>query len=107
MSDFFKQFKPVNVSQQSDAKQLISKIIGLTMANLDNAVVDDICKMIEEDRREGIDGYVLCLSRVLRHDVAQDLIKKAFESKNEKPPAKYKLIFDTDVAQNQSFFPLE
>lgn len=103
MNEILKNIKKGIDSSRPDnsTKRALANLIGLTMANMDHAIQQDIIDMIDAGRREGIGGYILCLSRVIRHDLAWELITKAFESKGEKPPTKYQKLFGQDSATSE------
>lgn len=92
MNNFLKDIQP-SIEKENEVKQAIVNLVGLTLMNLDFAVHQDLCEMIEKGHREGIDGYVLCLSRVVRHELGWELLTKAFEEKGEKVPSKYQRFF--------------
>jgi len=68
----------------------ISEILKLTAAqDMRDSITADIGAMIEKGYRSALEGYVLCLSRIISHDTAWSYILEAFRSKNENVPGKY------------------
>lgn len=87
--------KPEIPPQQKEA---IANLVGLVVSGFDETVISDLSTLIQQGRREGINGYVLCLSRVVRHELGWELVKKAFEQEKEKVPSKYNRLFGQDKA---------
>lgn len=52
-------------------------------------ITEDICDMIEKNMYRQLDGYVLSLSRIMKHETAWNCIIKAFANKNEPIPPCY------------------
>ena len=67
----------------------ISDLLGLTSEDMHDIVVSDIVTMIKKGYRTALEGYVLCLSRIVRHDTAWGYIVEAFRETHEKVPGKY------------------
>jgi len=67
----------------------ISEILGITAEDMHEIIVADIIGMIEKGYRTALEGYVLCLSRIIDHKKAWKSIVEAFHQKNEKVPSKY------------------
>jgi hypothetical protein len=76
------RFKP-------EARVDVSELLGLTAQDMRELIIDDIAQMIEKGYRVALEGYVLCLSRIINHETAWEYIVEAFRSKNEKVPNKY------------------
>lgn len=74
--------------QKPDAK-IVADVLGIIKEEMQDTIVADISAMIEKNYRPALEGYVLCLSRIIRHDVGWKCITKAFSAKNEKVPQKY------------------
>jgi len=68
----------------------ISEILGLTAQEMmKDTVISDIGAMIERGYQSALEGYVLCLSRIIAHDTAWEYIVEAFRSQSEVIPVKY------------------
>lgn len=73
-----------------ESRSNVSEILGLTAAqDMKDAITGDIEAMIEKGYRSALEGYVLCLSRIISHDTAWEYILEAFRNKNEHVPGKY------------------
>jgi len=98
MADSFsKQFREGIAQEQakeSQSNSSISQVLGIIGSTMTEVIESDIGKMIERDLRQEIDGYVLALSRIMRHDLGWKCILNAFASKQETVPAKYKSYFN-------------
>jgi len=74
-------------------EELLMSALGVVANNMEESVISDISGMIEKEDRRAIDGYVLCLSRIMKHENAWNFICKAFQSKGEAVPSKYRKAF--------------
>ncbi len=68
---------------------LLSEVIGIISDDMREIIIADIEAMIDKKLRTAMEGYIFCLSRIMRHDLAWEYITAAFSSKNEKVPTKY------------------
>lgn len=66
-----------------------SELLGLTFNDMEEVVIADISGMISKSYRKALDGYVLCLSRIIQHEKAWLCILKAFHLNHETVPKKY------------------
>ncbi len=73
----------------SGTRVQMADILGLTAEDMHNIIVDDIAGMIDKGYRPAMEGYILCLSRIMSHDKAWKSIIEAFHQKSEKVPSKY------------------
>ena len=71
----------------------VSRMLGITAANMQETIIADICGMIDEGYRPPLEGYILCLSRIVSHNVAWRCITEAFSNKKESVPKKYYDLF--------------
>ena len=85
--------KPDNVQKQTSA---LSELLGITAMNMVNTITDDIANMIQTGYTKEIEGYILCLSRIMKHDTAWECIQDGFKRTNEKIPQKYYALFGKD-----------
>ncbi|MHA2279520.1 MAG: hypothetical protein ACXAC5_01325 [Promethearchaeota archaeon] len=79
----FKQESAIKVRAE------VSELLGLTAQDMRDLITNDITQMIEKGYRVALEGYVLCLSRIINHKTAWECIVEAFRAKNEKVPNKY------------------
>lgn len=82
-----------NVQQQSNT---MAELIGITARNMVEKIIDDLSTMIEKEYRDALEGYVLCLSRIIKHETAWHCISEAFAHENEQVPKKYYELFGQD-----------
>jgi len=85
----------------------ISQALGILGSAMTEIIASDIGQMIERDMRKEIDGYVLALSRIMRHDLGWKCIQNAFASKQETVPAKYKSQFNDMTTKPSARFVVE
>lgn len=71
----------------------VADLIGIVSSDMREIVITDIEGMIDKNYRTALEGYILCLSRIIKHDLAWEYITKAFANKNEKVPSKYSSLF--------------
>ncbi len=76
-----------------DEKTSVANLIGLMGTMAVDTIVADIGHMIDKGLRKEIDGYVLALSRIMRHDFAWKCVVTAFAKKHEPTPSKYAPYF--------------
>lgn len=90
----------MNDDNQKDA---IANMLGLMGANAVESIMSDITKMLDRNMRDTLDGYVLALSRIIRHDLAWKCIVHSFADANIPIPQGYYRQFDKslDDAQKQ------
>lgn len=87
----------------SESSQVaVARLIGITAANMMDTIQSDIESMIEEGLRNQLDGYIFCLSRIVSHKKAWHSINRAFNSKGEKVPQKYKQQFYIDESKSNN-----
>lgn len=77
-----------------ELQSAVSAMLGVTASGMDDTIIKDIEMMIENGQRLSLEGYVLCLSKIVQHNKAWNLINKAFQAKNESIPAKYNTLFN-------------
>ncbi len=86
--------KPQETQDLQELQSAVSAMLGVTASGMDDTITNDIQMMIENGQRLSLEGYILCLSKIVQHGKAWSLINKAFQTKNESIPAKYKVLFD-------------
>lgn len=77
----------------------LSELLGITAVNMIDTITADIVAMIEKDYRRALEGYIFCLSRIMKHDMAWQCILDAFSKTGEKVPKKYYKQFGKDPEQ--------
>lgn len=86
-----------NLREQSQnrltVKTNVAHLVGIVAKQLDETIYVDVQDMIDKNRREALDGYVYCLSRIVSKSVAWEQIQRAFQDKKEKVPGKYVSLF--------------
>lgn len=95
--DLEKQFQETH--SKEDTASAISGLLGITAENMGNTIIDDIASMIRKGYRDALEGYILCLSRIIRHSVAWKCIGEAFGKTGEKIPQKYYELFGQDPSK--------
>ena len=91
----------------SDQQIGVAALLGIYSVGMMDSITHDICTMIEKEQRYSLDGYVLCLSRILASDIAWECINRAFKKKSEPVPISYYRVFqkDKEVQSPQQFSP--
>lgn len=92
--NFAKQFiQKENKTNTSKVASNIAAAIGITAIGMTDTIVNDIYQMLEKEQRYSLEGYVLCLSRIISHKLAWECIHTAFRKKGEPIPKKYFPLF--------------
>jgi hypothetical protein len=104
-NDFFKKLTGQQPQQQGDSPEqhvdALKKLVGLTVKKVDETLTDDIAQLIRSGMHNGVSGYLHCLSRLMRHEVAWDIVCEAYRRNEQKPPAKYANLFGRDESGNR------
>ena len=90
--DQLKRTSNIN-EQQTNA----SAAIGILASQMTDTITDDISEMIERNRRQELDGYISCLSRIMNKKIAWKCILQGYAAKNEKVPTQYAAIFQAEI----------
>ncbi len=80
-------------SKVNNQSQAAIRMLGITAANMQETIIADIAAMISQGHRDALEGYILCLSRIVSHKIAWRCITEAFSQKNEAVPKKYFELF--------------
>lgn len=86
------RFQPRSTQEKNTSSEVgtqISDILGVAANDMHEIIVGDITGMIDKGYRSALEGYVLCLSRIIDHKKVWKSIVEAFHQKNEKVPSKY------------------
>ena len=73
--------------------------LGFVLATAEETLISDICKMLREKQMHSLEGYVFCLSRVVKHDEAWHCVCEAFRKCNVPVPGKYYSLFGKQIGQ--------
>jgi hypothetical protein len=92
VSEFLKQFQPPQERQETD-KNIVSNLLGLALSAMDESLAQDLIGLIRKHRQEGMDAYVLCMSRLVNHEAAWEILQRVFAKCNKKLPLKYAPLF--------------
>lgn len=95
--DLEKQFQETRSKDTTSVA--IAELIGITAKNMGDTIIDDISTMIQKGFREALEGYILCLSRIIKHSIAWKCIGEAFGKTGEKIPQKYYELFGQDPSK--------
>ena len=85
--------QPQKAQEQSAS---ISEILGITAISMTETIIDDIVAMIKKDYILSLEGYIFCLSRIMKHEVAWKCIEVAFRKAKTRIPSKYYKQFGVD-----------
>jgi len=64
-------------------------ILGIVAEEMKEVIIADMSAMITKGYRKHLDGYVFCLSRIIKHSTAWECITIVFNKSNEPIPLKY------------------
>jgi hypothetical protein len=67
--------------------------IGLVLSNYHSTILNDLRTMLKKQQTNSLEGYILCLSRVLNHKLAWHLIDQAYRTVNAPIPRRYYALF--------------
>jgi hypothetical protein len=87
--------------QSPEASEAAAEMLGFVSRMAVEAILADISKMLASAKMRELDGYIFALSRIMKHDLAWDCIKKSFEEKKMTIPAKYFEQFGQKPEQQQ------
>ena len=77
-------------------------MIGLMGDIAIEGVTKDMQQMISDGLRLPLDGYILALSRLMKHDTAWKCLVEAFSSKGESIPKRFYPLFGNDPDRDKS-----
>ena len=81
-------------SPMPDKQMSAAAAIGINAIGMVEIIMHDIKEMISKEQRHSIDGYILCLSRIIAKDIAWKCIVRAFGDKGEPVPTRYQQLFE-------------
>lgn len=68
---------------------IVAEALAIAKGDLEDVVVADIKAMIQKGYRSPLEGYILCLSRIIDHKKGWEYLSRAFQECNEKVPERY------------------
>lgn len=68
-------------------------VLGFVLATAEETIISDLIQMLRENKVHSLEGYVLCLARVVNHDESWLCISEAFRTCNAPIPDKYYTLF--------------
>lgn len=106
MNEFFKNITDVSPQKTNKPEEkyvtALRSIIGLTINQVEESIIGDLDDLIKKERKQGLDGYVHCLYRIMNRDVSWGLIMEAYRRNSILPPDKYKSLFGQ--TEKEGFF---
>lgn len=89
------QAEPSKTSEEATRLQTdaLAGLIGIVAMNAIETIVGDIEVYIELGERKTLNGYINCLSKIMKHETAWHCIQDAFQKKSEPVPGKYYPMF--------------
>ena len=74
--------------------------LGINSIGMVEVIITDISDMIKSGQRYSLDGYILCLSRIISHNTAWECITRAYKIMGETVPKKYQQLFDKEITDS-------
>lgn len=109
---FTRQFEPERVEHpECDGKfpepdvspQLgVATMLGITSMGMVDVIVSDIRELLGRNQWNSLNGYVLCLSRIISKEVAWKCITEGFKECKESIPQKYYKAFGKESGEGKS-----
>lgn len=87
--DLIKQFHTAKNTPDNS----VSQMLGFIASSALEGIVSDINNMLNNELFTELDGYVLALSRIVKHEIAWVCIKQAFEQSHQHLPKRYYSLF--------------
>lgn len=103
MSSFSKQLREQVSTKHKETipANEVSQMLGFIGSMAVDVVFNDLKQMIEKNKRAEIDGYVLALSRIMKHEIALECVEHAFREKGEPLPKKYNSLFTVQKLESK------
>lgn len=92
-------------SQDFDHKKVsehLTQVLGFVATQHKDAIIADLFELVSKDYQEGLDGYVLALSRCMEYDLAWHCISEAFQHNKKTIPDKYYRLFNKNRKEDES-----
>ena len=92
------EFPSVDASSVSGA----ATVLGITSMGMVDVIVSDIKELLGRNQWDSLNGYVLCLSRIISTDIAWNCITEGFKGCKEAIPQKYYKAFGKGSGEGKS-----
>jgi len=83
-------------STTQDYQATFAAAIGINATGMIEVITKDLSRMISNQQRYSLDGYIQCLYRIVSHNLAWECITQAFSEQNEPVPPKIGKLFNMD-----------
>jgi len=80
---------PIPPTVEAIKADIASTLIQMTS----EVVISDLCNMIAKDQTFSLEGYVMCLYRIIAHDKGWGCILQAFSQQGKPIPEKIKKLY--------------
>ena len=77
-----------------EKQMTVATTLGINSIGMVEIIIHDLKQMIEKEQRYSIDGYILCLSRIISKEISWRCITKAFSDQGEPIPSQYQQLFN-------------
>jgi hypothetical protein len=77
----------------------VSFMLGITSVGMEETIQKDIYGMITKKQQHSLNGYVLCLSKIVSHEIGWSCLSGAFSRANTAIPSKYYMLFNKSKDQ--------
>lgn len=94
--------EPPKSSPDEEKNRTILGMLGVEQYMV-GTISRDLKQLIKKDNRVAIDGYVLAMSRIMKHAAAWDCLVKAFTESGETVPQKFQSMFGKSESQIKMF----
>jgi len=74
--------------------EVAAGLLGIIQEGMDEVIPSDLKTMLENNLRQQMDGYVLCMARILEMDRAWSYIEKVFSDERVNIPETYFKLFN-------------
>ena len=81
--------KPSN----QDAQMSVATALGINSISMIESIMHDIEEMIKGDKIYSLDGYILCLSRIISHKIGWECVNMVFTKMSMPVPSHFKVLF--------------
>lgn len=93
LRDIFNKAKATHSQEQLG----VSAAMGILAMQMTEVISQDIATMIEKEERTKLDGYILCLLRIMNKKIAFKCICEGYTRKDEKIPSDYIKLFSPET----------
>lgn len=92
------QFPDSDVSPDLGA----AAMLGITSVGMVETIISDVKELLNRNQWDSLDGYILCLSRIVAKEIAWKCITESFKECKESIPQKYFKAFDKGSGEGRS-----